>query len=174
VARVEGTYRIQTPSRGQDALNLKIGALSDLVMSETIDYDTLSKKMAPLLGRSSVIWMLSDFNDNSEALMAWSEAWRSMGHEVRLMHLFHPTEMDLGGLGLTIFEDLEKQLDEQPLDVDEIREGYIKEMQTHLTSIRQRAKMASIPLSSIDVTQSPEDWLAELLSDSGMHGSHGL
>lgn len=164
IRRSADRTKTSSPSRGQAALRQKIAQIALGRTGSRFHFDDLRSELRVHLQQPSVIWMMTDFDRSPEECIELGGRWREEGHEVHILHLYHPTERDLGMRGLTVFEDLEGQWNERSTDVAEIKEGFIEEMESHLQKIQYLARATQVRIHSVNVCLSPEAWMAKVLS----------
>jgi uncharacterized protein (DUF58 family) len=158
--------RCLAPSRGPDALHRFIGELADLETEPSLDQIDLLTQVQSQVTRPAHLWIITDFDRDPEPLLAELKKLKQSGHEVRALHLFHPSERELSWKGLVQFEDLEDQVSQQKLTPETIAQEYQLAYIQHINSIEKHCNVNEIKLCSIDVTQSPEHWITSLFSSN--------
>ena len=156
------TQRCFAPSRGPDALHRFIGELADLKPDNTHDQVDLLTQVQSQMTRPAHLWILTDFDHEPEPLLKKVKELKNLGHDVKILHLSHPSERELLWNGLIQFVDLEDQVPLQELTPQLISKEYELAYTQHMNFIGNFCRKSGINLCSIDVTHSPEDWITSL------------
>lgn len=159
----DGEINASPPSRGQTALRQKIGQIALGSSGSSCHFEHLSFELRSHLQESSVIWLMTDFDRQPEECMDLAKRWREQGHEVHILHLYHPSERDLGLFGLTVFEDIEGRWDERSVDVPEIKDSFVEQMKAHLQKVDHLCHAAQVTRHDVNVCHSPETWITDIL-----------
>jgi hypothetical protein len=159
-------FKFLSPSRGPDALHRFIGELADCQTIKTDDQIHTLKQIQSEVSRPAHIWVITDFDHEPEPLLKKLKELKQMGHDVTVLHVFHPSERELLWKGLIQFEDLEGRVAKQELTPEIIAQDYQLAYDQHIDSIIKNCQINEINLNFIDVTQSPESWVTSLFSSS--------
>jgi uncharacterized protein (DUF58 family) len=103
--------------------------------------------MAPLwhdlaghhLKRRGMVFILSDFFDQMDPLIKALQHIRHRNHEVVLLHVLAPEELDFPFKRLTQFRNLENREQKVLVDTRRLRDDYLKNMDCFRTELRERA-----------------------------------
>src|SRR5262245_11877853 len=103
--------------------------------------------MAPLwhelaghhMKRRGMIFILSDFFDELESLMKALQHLRHRHHEVVLLHVLAPEEMDFPYKRLTQFRNLESAAHKVLVDARRLRDDYLANFERFRTELKDRA-----------------------------------
>ena len=91
------------------------------------------------LKRRGMIIILSDFFDDIEALVRALRHLRHRNHEVILLQVLAPEEVDFPYTKLTQFRNLEKPDERTMVDARRLREEYLRNFQAFCEQLRQRS-----------------------------------
>ena len=103
--------------------------------------------MAPLwhelaghhLKRRGMVFILSDFFDQLDPLMKALQHLRHRNHEVVLLHVLAPEELDFPFKRLTQFRNLESREQKVLVDTRRLREDYLANFERFRNELRERA-----------------------------------
>jgi uncharacterized protein (DUF58 family) len=103
--------------------------------------------MAPLwhelaghhLKRRGMVLILSDFFDQLDPLMKALQHLRHRNHEVVLLHVLAPEELDFPFKRLTQFRNLESRDQKVLVDTRRLRDDYLKNMERFRADLKERA-----------------------------------
>ena len=152
------------PSRGQQALHQHISRLIDCKTLPKAFSLNLLGELKEHLHQASALWFLTDFDSDPEAVLGSLVQLRKLGHEIRVLHLYHPDEAEFPWQGPHVFEDAEKIFDELSLQPELFRTAYREQYQKHCRAIRKTCEDGQLLYVAMDVCESPETWLANLLA----------
>jgi uncharacterized protein (DUF58 family) len=108
--------------------------------------------MAPLwhelaghhLKRRGMVLILSDFFDQLEPLMHALRHLRHRNHEVVLLHVLAPEELDFPFKRLTQFRNLESREHKVLVDTRRLREDYLRAIEKFRTELKERAGVLQV------------------------------
>ncbi|MFW5925803.1 MAG: DUF58 domain-containing protein [Myxococcota bacterium] len=127
--------------------------------------------VAERAGRRAVVAIASDLLDLNEDALQPLATMVSRGNEVIVLHVMHPSELELPFRGPARFVGLEG---EAPFDADPeaVREAYRSEVDAFVESCRQRCLAAGARYAFARTDEPPEHTLAALLA-RGRRGGWG-
>ncbi len=124
----------------------QLDAILDLLVAppptdEATDLEAALTACTEHLGRRGLVVVASDLLDLRESALDPLTHMRALGHEVIVLHVMHPHELELPFDERTRFADPES---DQTLDTDPeaVREGYQRELQAFLIGARRRCAAA--------------------------------
>ena len=107
--------------------------------------------------------MLSDLFDDVDAMMAGLKHFRHRRHEVILLHVLDPAELDFPFQQTTLFRGLE-QLAEVLVEPRALRKAYLAEFNRFLLRLKQGCRMHRIDYVPVRTDQSLEVVLSTYLA----------
>jgi uncharacterized protein (DUF58 family) len=99
--------------------------------------------MAERITRRSIIVLLSDLFDEPEDILAGLQHLRYKRHEVVVMHVLDPAELEFPFQEATLFRGLE-EYPELLTDPRSLRDGYLEQVQTFLTGLQRGCRGQNI------------------------------
>ncbi|MBF0197421.1 MAG: hypothetical protein HQL32_06910, partial [Planctomycetes bacterium] len=114
------------------------------------------------LRKPSVIWICSDFDNDPELLLEKIKSCRNDGHDVRVLHFFHPHERDMPWEGECEFEDMEEAFSGIKVHPADLRAQYHQEYLSHQKLIKSRLIQMGIPYYLYDITQPVEQIVIDI------------
>ncbi|MEO0325924.1 MAG: DUF58 domain-containing protein [Myxococcota bacterium] len=131
----------------------------------------LSLGIAPLAERRAprgVVVLASDLLDERPGALAPLARLRARGHQVLVLHVLHPDEMDLGQeAGAARVEGLEGEAHVEA-NLDAVREAYGREVQAFIERSRRRCLAAGARHVLARTDEAPEVTLARALLRGGL------
>ncbi|MBY0586244.1 DUF58 domain-containing protein [bacterium] len=125
--------------------------------------DALVRPLDRMTGRGIVV-IVSDLFVDRERFFLGLRSLRERRHDVIVMHVLHPDELDFPFEGTTRFEGMED--DEAILcDARGLRDGYRQSMQSFLTEIRQRCGSLRVDYRLCRTGEGADVALASLLRE---------
>lgn len=122
--------------------------------------------LAERLKKRGIVIVLSDLFDNVDSMMAGLKHLRHRRHEVILMHVLDPAEMDFPFEQTTRFRGLE-DLSDAVVDPRAIRRGYLAEFGRYLLALQAGCRAHAIDYVPMRTDQSLEVALASYLASRG-------
>ena len=119
--------------------------------------------MARKVKRRGIFVVISDFFDDEEALLEGVQHLRFGGHEVVLMQVLDPQEIEFDFDGLVQFEGLEN-IPELKTRPSEIRKSYLTEMEAFRKRLRQSCERNDCHFASVNTGDSMREVLASYLA----------
>jgi len=99
--------------------------------------------LAERLKKRGIVIVLSDLFDDVASMLAGLKHFRHRRHEVILMHVLDPAELDFPFRDMTMFKGLE-QAPDVLADPKALREAYLKEFAAYIQSVKRGARALSI------------------------------
>jgi uncharacterized protein (DUF58 family) len=94
--------------------------------------------LAERLRKRGVVLILSDLFDDVDSMLAGLKHFRHRRHDVILMHILDPAELDFPFHGPTLFKGLE-EMPEVLADPRSLRQAYLREFGSYLRSVQSAA-----------------------------------
>jgi uncharacterized protein (DUF58 family) len=155
---------LSIPTRGQMALQEQIARVADSEVLPKAFSSNLLNDLKPHLKQPSSLWFLSDFDAEPKAILKELIQIQKAGHEVRVLHLYHPEEEVLRWQGPHVFMDAEGVYAELSLMPDQLRTAYAQQYQQHCRQIETLCQEGQLNYLRLNVCDAPETWLAHLLT----------
>lgn len=170
---IDSTVRDVLPARSRPAhLDVLLAALGEPAKpGERTDLAAALDAVAERAGRRAVVAIASDLLDLHEDALRPLATMVGRGNDVIVLHVMHPSELELPFRGPARFTGLEG---EEPLDADPeaVRAAYRSEVGAFIESCRQRCLAAGARYSLARTDEPPEHTLAALLA-RGRRGGWG-
>ena len=122
--------------------------------------------LAERLKKRGIVIVLSDLFDNVAALMAGLQHLRHRRHEVILMHVLDPAEVDFPFEQITLFRGLE-DLPDALVEPRALRQGYLAEFGRYLRELQTGCREQAIDYVPMRTDRSLEVVLASYLASRG-------
>jgi uncharacterized protein (DUF58 family) len=122
--------------------------------------------LAERFKKRGIVVILSDLFDNVDAMMAGLKHFRHRRHEVILMHVLDPAEMDFPFEQATLFRGLE-QLPNVLVEPRAIRKAYLDEFNNFIHQIKKACRRHQIDYVPLRTDQSLEVVLSTYLASRG-------
>jgi uncharacterized protein (DUF58 family) len=119
--------------------------------------------LAERFKKRGIVVILSDLFDNVDAMMAGLKHFRHRRHEVIIMHVLDPAEMDFPFQQTTLFRGLE-QLPEVLIEPRAIRKAYLQEFNKFIHQIKKACRRHQIYYVPLRTDQSLEVVLSTYLA----------
>jgi len=120
-------------------------------------------ELAERLKKRGIVIVLSDLFDDVEAMMAGLKHLRHRRHEVILMHVLDPAELDFPFQQASMFKGLE-QLPEVLVEPRALRKAYLEEFNAYIHRLKQGCRMHRIDYVLLRTDQSLEVVLSSYLA----------
>ncbi len=119
--------------------------------------------LAERLKKRGIVIVLSDLFDDVEAMMAGLKHFRHRRHEVILMHVLDPAELDFPFHQTTLFRGLE-HLPDVLVEPRALRRAYLDEFNRYLNRLKKGCRMHRIDYVPLRTDQSMEVALSSYLA----------
>jgi len=113
--------------------------------------------------KPSCLWLMTDFDMAIEPIMEQLAHLRDGGHDIRIIHLYHPWERQIPWRGDCLFQDLEESYEECRLHPEEIDAQYQQEYDQHVDHIQSCCRERSLVCHYLNITKDIEAHLVEIL-----------
>ena len=122
--------------------------------------------LAERFKKRGIVIVLSDLFDNVETMMRGLKHFRHRRHEVVLMHVLDPAELDFPFEQITLFRGLE-QMPQALVEPRAIRKAYLAEFGSYLRRLKTACRRHRIDYVPLRTDQSLEVVLASYLASRG-------
>jgi uncharacterized protein (DUF58 family) len=150
------------PSRLKELLHVMEGATAERKTSTGPIFHDLAER----LKKRGIVIVLSDLFDNLEAMMTGLKHLRHRRHEVILMHVLDPAEVEFPFDEITLFRGLEK-LPDVLVEPKALRRAYLAEFARYLHQLKTGCRAQSIDYVLLRTDQSLEVVLSSYLASRG-------
>jgi uncharacterized protein (DUF58 family) len=154
------------PRRGRAHLRALLARLSKLTPSGDAGIASLAARAGALLRKRGALIVISDFHADEEATRSQMANAVRQGHDVTMLQVLAPEEIELRLRGAVRLRDLESG-DEISLDADGARREYRAAMAAFLTRTRELAGAHGIDYLFAETTTPPDDVLRHHLLRRG-------
>lgn len=141
--------------------------LDALAAQEPAGRTDTGKALAALaegMARRGLVLMLSDLLDSPDAVFRALAHFRRRGHDVVLIQVLDPAELDLPFDGISDFIDMETG-ERLETDVALVRRAYREAIATAIDSFRARCGALRVDFRIATTDRTPAEFLTELLDD---------
>lgn len=121
-------------------------------------------ELAERFAKRGIVIVLSDFFDNVPNMMAGLKHLAYRRHDVVLLQVLDPAELDFPFRGPTEFEGLE-EFPELQADASSIREAYLKEFNAFVTSLKSASRNLGMEYRQLRTDQPLDTLLASWLHE---------
>jgi uncharacterized protein (DUF58 family) len=122
------------------------------------------ESLAEGMARRGLVLMMSDLLDDPEAVFRALAHFRRRGHDVVLVQVLDPAELDLPFDGVSDFIDMETG-ERLEADVAMVRRSYREAITAAIEGFRQRCGSLRVDFRTATTDRAPSDFLNELLSE---------
>jgi uncharacterized protein (DUF58 family) len=150
------------PSRLKELLQVMENAMAERKTSTGPIFHDLAER----LKKRGIVIVLSDLFDNVDAMMTGLKHLRHRRHEVILMHVLDPAEIEFSFDEMTLFRGLENQRDAL-VEPNAIRRAYLAEFGRYLHQLKTGCRAQSIDYVLLRTDQSLEVVLSSYLASRG-------
>jgi len=123
-------------------------------------------ELAERLKKRGIVIVLSDLFDDVDSMMAGLKHFRHRRHEVILLHVLDPAELDFPFRRTTLFKGLE-ELPEVLIEPRALRKAYLEEFNAFLRRLKKGCRMHQIDYVQMRTDQSLEVALSSYLASRG-------
>ena len=120
--------------------------------------------LAEGMARRGLVLMMSDLLDAPEAVFRALAHFRRRGHDVVLIHVLDPAELDLPFEGVSDFIDMETG-ERLEADAAMVRRSYREALNAAIDGFRARCGVLRVDFRIATTDRTPSDFLNELLAD---------
>lgn len=152
------------PMRRTEGLQQMISLLADQENNNSQNFQNTLDLLLKNLKRPSVLWLMTDFDQEPEPLLDLIKEATNQGHDVKLIHWMHPDEKNIPYQGEVEFNDLEKKIEILKLYPEDLQKAYRETYQQHCESIQKACEpLQHLHYHYIDITTPIESWLIQTL-----------
>jgi uncharacterized protein (DUF58 family) len=162
--------QVRIPPRSSPGhLQIICQALEDVKPDRPTDLPQMLHEMAGRIKRRSLFIVVSDLFDNDAEVIRGLRHLRHRKHEVIVLHVMDPTELELPFDDITVFEDMEIT-DQVQTDPQLLREMYIQEVDKFISLHRRSCREAAIDYCLVNTAEPFDEALSAYLARRGaMH-----
>lgn len=139
-----------------------LGALSSHEAGGRTDTGKALESLAEGMARRGLVLMMSDLLDDPEAVFRALAHFRRRGHDVVLVQVLDPAELDLPFDGVSDFIDMETG-ERLEADVVMVRRSYREAIHEAIDGFRQRCGSLRVDFRTATTDRTASDFLSELL-----------
>jgi uncharacterized protein (DUF58 family) len=155
--------RAEAPiSQSRSHLQDLVSVLSQEPGKDTTDIGEVLGRVSDRLKRRCLIVLLTDLFDEPDGLLHGLRRLRHAGHDVLVLHVMDPDELEFPFTRMTMFEGLEGMPD-QLADPEAVREAYLAEVREFTRTIRRDFRNSGIQYQLADCSRSFDQILREAL-----------
>ncbi|HZJ14988.1 MAG TPA: DUF58 domain-containing protein [Chthoniobacteraceae bacterium] len=161
----DNEVREMVPARGGTRhLRLFIERLGAHEPKNVTDTGKALHALAEMISRRGLIVLLTDCFDDSEALFNAIAHFRKKMHDVILMQILDPVELELSINSIAEFIDLET---DEKLEIDPIaaRQAYKEELQKAIDATREKCAVLNVDYRLVSTGESFEDFVHQYLME---------
>lgn len=128
--------QIVPPRTGRNHLTTIVQAMAQVELRDKTDMLPILRQAADAFPRRGLIILLTDVFAPRDGFFRGLRMLRQRGHDVCLLHVMHPDELEFSFSGPTRFEDLESPL-AMTCNPRALREAYLQAVQDFLHEVRR-------------------------------------
>ena len=161
----DNKIREQVPSRsGSRHLRLIVDRLAAHAASETTNTGEALHALAEIISRRGLIVILTDLFDDVEAVFRAIAHFRKKMHDVILIQILDPFELDLSMNRVAEFIDMETG-EKLELDPSLARAAYKEELQKDIDLSREKCAVMNVDYRLISTAQGYDDFVQQYLAE---------
>jgi uncharacterized protein (DUF58 family) len=154
------------PSSNPSHLKQIIHVMEQVVAERKTSAGPIFHELAERFKKRGIVLILSDMLDDVDTMMTGLKHFRHRRHEVVLMHVLDPAELDFPFEQATLFRGLE-QMPEVLVDPRALRKAYLKEFDAYLRRLQRGCRALRIDYVPLRTDQSLEVALSSYLASRG-------
>ena len=131
------------PSSNPSHLNQLLHVMEETAAEKKTDTGPIFHSLAERFKKRGVVMILSDLFDDVDSMMAGLKHFRHRRHEVILLHVLDPAEIDFPFRKTTLFRGLE-QLPDVLVEPRGLRKAYLKEFDRFIRRLKRGCRMYQI------------------------------
>jgi len=151
------------PSSNPSHLKQLLHAIGESVPASKTDTGPIFHDLAERFKKRGIVVILSDLFDDVDSMMAGLKHFRHRRHDVIILHVLDPAELDFKFQRLTLFRGLE-DLPHVLVDPVALRRAYLREFDQFVRRLRKGCRMHRIDYVEMRTDQSLELALSSYLS----------
>jgi uncharacterized protein (DUF58 family) len=161
----DNTVREMVPTKaGPRHLRLFIERLAAHEPQQITDTGKALHALAEMLSRRGLVVLLTDCFDDPEAIFGALAHFRKKMHDVILLQILDPTELELDINRMAEFEDLETG-EKLELDPTFARKAYKEELQRFIDQCREKCQLMNVDYRLVSTSESFEDFITQYLNE---------
>ena len=149
-------------SQSRSHLQDLVTVLSQESGKDATDIGEVLGRVSDRLKRRCLIVLLTDLFDNPDDILHGLRKLRHAGHDVLVLHVMDPDELEFPFTRMTMFEGLEGMQD-QLADPEAVREAYLAEVREFTRTIRRDFRNSGIQYQLADCSRGFDQILREAL-----------
>ena len=155
--------RAEAPiSQSRSHLQDLVGVLAQQSGKDATDIGEVLGRVSDRLKRRCLIVLLTDLFDDKDGLVHGLRRLRHAGHDVLVLHVMDPDELNFPFTRMTLFEGLEEYPD-QLADPEAVREAYLVEIREFMRELRRDFRNSGIQYQLADCSRAFDQVLRESL-----------
>ncbi|MBT5737928.1 MAG: DUF58 domain-containing protein [Planctomycetes bacterium] len=155
--------RAEAPiSQSRSHLQDMVSVLAQQSGQDATDIGEVLGRVSDRLKRRCLIVLLSDLFDDQDRLVHGLRRLRHAGHDVLVLHIMDPDELNFPFNRMTLFEGLE-DMPAQLADPDAVREAYLVEIRDFMKRLRRDFRNSGIQYQLADCSKGFDQVLREAL-----------
>ena len=155
--------RAEAPiSQSRSHLQDMVSVLAQQSGQDATDIGEVLGRVSDRLKRRCLIVLLSDLFDDEDRLVHGLRRLRHAGHDVLVLHIMDPDELNFPFNRMTLFEGLE-EMPVQLADPDAVREAYLVEIRDFMKRLRRDFRNSGIQYQLADCSKGFDQVLREAL-----------
>ena len=155
--------RAEAPiSQSRSHLQDLVGVLAQQSGKDATDIGEVLGRVSDRLKRRCLIVLLTDLFDDKDGLVHGLRRLRHAGHDVLVIHVMDPDELNFPFTRMTLFEGLEDYPD-QLADPEAVREAYLVEIREFMRELRRDFRNSGIQYQLADCSRAFDEVLRESL-----------
>jgi uncharacterized protein (DUF58 family) len=131
------------PGSNPSHLKELLRAMTQDEPAEKTSLEPIFHDLAERIRRRGIVVVLSDFFDNVDSLLAGLKHFRHRRHEVILLHVLDPAELDFPFERVTLFRGLEG-LPEVVVEPRSLRRAYLRQFEGFVNRLKSGCRAAQI------------------------------
>jgi uncharacterized protein (DUF58 family) len=139
-----------------------VGVLAQQSGKDATDIGEVLGRVSDRLKRRCLIVLLTDLFDDKDGLVHGLRRLRHAGHDVLVIHVMDPDELNFPFTRMTLFEGLE-DYPEQLADPEAVREAYLVEIREFMREMRRDFRNSGIQYQLADCSRAFDEVLRESL-----------
>ncbi len=151
------------PSSAPSHLKQLLHVMQETVPERKTDTGPIFHDLAERFRKRSLVVILSDLFDDVDSMMAGLKHFRHKRHDVIILHVLDPAELDFRFRRMTLFRGLE-QLPNVLVDPRALRTAYLREIEAFVRRLKKGCRMHRIDYVQMRTDQSLEFALSSYLS----------
>jgi uncharacterized protein (DUF58 family) len=151
------------PSSNPTQLKQLLGVMEQTTAARKTSTGPIFHDLAERLARRGIVVILSDLFDDVESMLAGLKHFRHRRHDVILLHILDPAELDFPFQHVTMFKGLEA-LGEVVTEPRSLRIAYQKEIGSFIKRVRTGCRAHQIDYLNIRTDQPVDEVLTTFLS----------